>query len=394
MATFLRAAGAAVLGALLASGLLVSDSVASPSMEDAVRDSNWADGVKLTNPAERSTIELTELANQVELQNPIQLASNCEAACGASACCDDAGDDCCDSACVGCGDGCDCDCGSACDCGPKWVVSAGIILLKRDRPVPGTVIAANPAGTRFSSASDFSFDWEAGPDLGIARRFSGGTILEARYFGVDSVDTNNLVAPGNFIGAGFTGPGGTTFTGKYLSMLDSTEINLRSPVNDRLSLLAGFRWVELKDEMFYKLNTNVATGDYEFNNRLYGLQLGASFTPIRPGGRWIANLEAKGGVYGNVADGGIFEYQGNNFIGSFVDRDTTSSFVGELDFTLGYRLTKHLVLRSSYQLLWLDRVALAGDAASRSLLNPSLLRDIDYNDLFYQGATTGIDVTW
>ena len=65
-------------------------------------------------------------------------------------------------------------------------------------------------------------------------------------------------------------------------MLDSTEINLRRPVNDRLSLLGGFRWVELKDEMFYKLNGNVATGDYEYNNRLYGGQLGASLTLTRP----------------------------------------------------------------------------------------------------------------
>ncbi len=379
MTTILRAAAVAFLA-----GLMASNSLAS-TMEDAVRDSSWAD-VTLVNPAERSTLEAVDA---IELENPIQLATACEAACGASdACC---GDDACDDG-LGCGDGCDC--GAACAAGPKWVVSAGIILLKRDRPVPGTVVAANPAGTRFSSASDFSFDWEAGPDLGIARRFSGGTILEARYFGVDSIDTNTFVTPGNFIGAGFTGPGGTSFTGRYLSMLDSTEINLRRPVGDRLSLLGGFRWVELKDEMFYKLNGNVATGDYEYNNRLYGLQLGASFTPIRPGGRWITNLEAKGGVYGNVADGGIFEYQGNNFIGSFVDSDTTTSFVGELDFTLGYRLNKHVVLRSGYQLLWLDRVALAGDAASRSLLNPSLLRDIDYNDLFYQGATTGIDFTW
>jgi hypothetical protein len=384
MTTILRAAAAAFLGAMMASNSLAS------TLEDAVRDSSWAD-VTLVNPAERATVEPVDA---FQLENPIELVTACEAACGASdACCDDP---CCDSA---CDDGCDCgegclDCGDACGCGPKWIVSGGVIFLKRDRPVPGTTIAANPAGTRFASASDFSFDWEAGPDVGIARRFSGGTILEARYFGVDSVDRTSLVTPGGFIGGGFTGPGGTNFDNTYLSMLDSTEINLRREVSDRLSLLAGFRWVELKDEAFYKLNGNVATGDYEFNNRLYGLQLGGMFNAARPQSRVIAGIGAKAGVYGNVADGGIFEFQGNNFIGSFVDSDTTTSFVGELDFTLGYRLTNHLILRSGYQLLWLDRVALAGDAASRSLLNPSLLRDIDYNDLFYQGVTTGIDVTW
>lgn len=372
MSTMLRSAAALFLGMGMS-----GSAWATPAMDSALESARWDESVA---PAVAKDLGL---ANPAEL-SAVQLASACEPSC----CCDDVCDDCLD-----CGDGC-CDCGSACGCGPTWYASAGVIFLKRDRPVPGTVVGANPAGTRFSSASDFSFDWEPGVDVGLARRFSGGTILEARYFGADSDDTNAFVTPGNFIGAGFTGPGGTNFSGKYLSMLDSTEINLRRPVNDWLSLLGGFRWIELKDEMFYKLNGNVATGDYEYNNRLYGGQLGASLNFARPQRRLIANAQIKAGVYGNVADGGIFEYQGNNFIGSFVDSDTTTAFVGEIDLTLGYRLTNHLVLRGGYQLLWLDRVALAGDAGSRSLLNPSLLRDIDYNDLFYQGATTGIDVMW
>jgi hypothetical protein len=347
--------------------------LASPAMDAAVETTDWEMPLATASTAD------------VELANPIQLTCSCEPACGA-----------CDSACDGCTDCGDalCDCGSACDHCPVWYASAGMVFLKRDRPAPGTVVAANPAGTPFSSASDFSFDWEPGVDVALARRFSGGTILEGRYFGVDSTDTNVFVTPGAFIGAGFTGPAGTNFNGKYLTMLDSTEINLRRAVNDRLSILGGFRWVELKDEMFYKLNGNVATGDYEYNNRLYGGQLGASFTPTRPGRRLIANIEGKAGIYGNVADGGIFEFQGDNFIGSFVDSDTTTSFVGEIGLTIGYRLNQHVVLRSGYQLLWLGDVALAGDAASRSLLNPSLLRDIEYADLFYQGATTGIDIAW
>jgi hypothetical protein len=177
-------------------------------------------------------------------------------------------------------------------------------------------------------------------------------------------------------------------------MLDSTEINLRHAVNSRLSILGGFRWIELKDEMFYKLNGNVATGDYEYNNRLYGGQLGASFNAAPTGRRIIANIEGKAGAYGNVADGGIFEYSGNNFIGSFNDSSTTLAFAGELGFNLGYRLGEHVILRSGYQLLWLGDVCLAGDAGARSLLNPSLLRSNEYSDLFYQGVTGGVDVVW
>lgn len=371
MSTLLRGAAALFLGVGM-----IGAAPARASLDAAIGATAWdessavaADDVQLTNPL---------------VADAIQLASADEASSGTSDLCCDVAIDCTE----------DVDCGDLCGCGPKWYASVGAVFLKRDRPDAGTVVAANPSLAPFSSASDFSFNWDAGVDVGLARRFAGGTILEARYFGVDSTDTNQFVAPGAFIGAGFTGPGGTNFNGKYLTMLDSTEINLRRPVNDRLSILGGFRWVELKDEMFYKLNGNVATGDYEFNNRLYGGQLGASYSLARPTGRLIANAETKVGYYGNVADGGIFEYQGNNYIGGFADSHATSAFVGEIDLTLGYRLTKHIVVRGGYQLMWLDNVALAGNAASRSLTNPSLLNDIEFNSLFYQGATTGIDFVW
>jgi hypothetical protein len=384
MSTMLRRAAALFLSVSIAGAACAAtdtNAFLTATPWDAPIATYQADDIGLVNPLEPSAIEL---------------ASSCEATCGESACCDDA---CCDGACddqcagdcLGCGDACDC--GDMCGCGPVWYASAGMVILKRDRPSPGTVIAANPGGAPFSSASDFSFDYEAGFNVALARRF-GDTILEGRYFGVDSTDTNNLVAPGNFIGAGFTGPGGTSFTGKYLTMLDSTEINLRRNLSDRVSILGGFRWVELKDEMFYKLNGNVATGDYEYNNRLYGGQIGAAFNAARPSSRWIGSVEGKAGIYGNVVDGGIYEFQGNNFIGSFVDQSTTTSFVGEVDLTLGYRLTPHIILSSGYKMLWLGDVSLAGEAASRSLLNPSLLRSNRYEDLFYQGATASIDFVW
>ena len=373
MSTMLRGAAAIFLGVSM-----IGAAQARPAFDAALDAPAWdestaiaAEDVELTNPLVADAIQLTSA------DEPTLATSDSDLACDASVDCTD-----------------DVNCGDLCGCGPKWYASVGAVFLKRDRPDAGTVVAANPAGTPFSSASDFSFNYEAGVDVGLARRFAGGTILEARYFGIDSTDTNQFVTPGNFIGAGFTGPGGTNFSGRYLTMLDSTEINLRRSVNDRLSILGGFRWVELKDEMFYKLNGNVATGDYEYNNRLYGGQLGASLNLAQPSRRWLANVETKAGVYGNVADGGILEYQGNNFIGSFTGNDTKTAFVGEIDFTLGYRLTQHIIVRGGYQLLWIDNVALAGDAASRSLYNPSLLRQVEFNSLFYQGATTGIDFVW
>ncbi len=47
--------------------------------------------------------------------------------------------------------GCDCPCDSCCSCGccglPLWVVSAGAVILHRDRPSDGIIVANNPGAT-------------------------------------------------------------------------------------------------------------------------------------------------------------------------------------------------------------------------------------------------------
>lgn len=108
------------------------------------------------------------------------------------------------------------------------------------------------------------------------------------------------------------------------------------------------------------------------------------------------DVVGKAGVYGNANDGGITEFGPvGTRIGSFIGRGSSTAFVGELDFTAAYTLTDHIAVRGGYQLLWLSDLALATDAASRSLLNPSLLRTVsDDGHLFYQGATVAIDFVW
>ena len=54
-------------------------------------------------------------------------------------------------ACTDCEELLDCMC-----CGPVWYASVGTIILHRSRPSEGTTVAANPAGTRFASASQFT----------------------------------------------------------------------------------------------------------------------------------------------------------------------------------------------------------------------------------------------
>ena len=297
------------------------------------------------------------------------------------------------NSCGCCDDGCSCmDC-----CTPLWNVSLGEVILHRDRPSDGTIVGANPGGgsPAFSRGSDFDFGWDAGPEISIARRIGCDNALEVRYFNCYGGAATQFVTPGNFIGAGFTGPGGTTFVGHDFTKLDSFEINWRHQAWDQLVLLAGFRALDLRDDLAYKIAGNVATGDYFYDNHMYGGQLGADWALTRPCNPLQLGMIFKAGVYGNADHGGITEFSGNTPIQSFLGQGATAAFVGELDFLASYNLTDHIAVHGGYQLLWLTNLALSPDAASRSLVNPSLLRTVsDDGRLFYNGATFGVDITW
>jgi hypothetical protein len=282
---------------------------------------------------------------------------------------------------------------------PTCYGSAGTVILHRSRPDAGIVVGNNPfTGTSFSSPSDFRFGWDGGPDVTLGYRLNCCDAIEGRFFDDDGASaTNTFRTPGGFIGAGFTGPANTLFQGRYTTQLYSSELNWRHTLNDQLDFLAGFRWVELSDEMSYRINGTVAEGDYKYRNHLYGGQLGLDWKLTDRCNPLQIDAVGKAGLYGNQASGGIFEFQGANrtFIGSFEGVDTDTAFVGEVDLTASYRLSCHCAVRGGYELLWLNDVALAGNAASRSLLNPSLLRTVDNGqNLFYNGAIAGIDFNW
>jgi hypothetical protein len=129
---------------------------------------------------------------------------------------------------------------------------------------------------------------------------------------------------------------------------------------------------------------------------LYGGQIGADWNLTNSRNRLQFNAVGKAGIYGNVNDGGIYDFGPlGNRIGKFTGDDTTTSFIGELDFSAAYWLSSHVAVRGGYELLWLDDLALSAEAAARSLTNPTLLRNVNNDgDLFYQGATASIDFVW
>ena len=172
--------------------------------------------------------------------------------------------------------------------------------------------------------------------------------------------------------------------GRYATKLNSFEINWEHPLTDQIAFLAGFRAVELDDDLTYHLNMNTAAGDYGYRNHLYGGQFGGDWALTRRGNPLQIDIVGKAGIYGNADDGGVSLSENNHLIEAITGASSTAAFVGEIDFTAAYILSPHWAIRGGYQLLWLDNLALASDAASRSLFNPTLLRTVgDQGHTFY-----------
>jgi hypothetical protein len=246
------------------------------------------------------------------------------------------------------------------------------------------------------TGANFDFDNQTGIDATIARRLANGDAIEARYFGVDDVFAGStIVTPGNFIGVGFTGPAGVTARSSYWTQLKSVELNYKYAVNERISVLGGFRYLQLNDTLRTTLNNNVATGLYEFENEMYGGQIGLDLLLTDPCKALELRVVGKAGWYNNDYEGGVRLLQGNNVLSANAGAGDGTAFVGDLVFSASYWFNEHIALRAGYQLLWIGDAALAGEEASRSVVNPALLRNPQHDgDLLMHGALVGLEVQW
>jgi hypothetical protein len=302
------------------------------------------------------------------------------------------------SGCDSCGDSC-CDLGSCC-CGPTWTVRAGAVILERSRPKRQRVIedrTGSPDREGYTDAFDFGF--EGGPDVTITRWLANGNGIEVRYFGALEWDANaswqsdtGWAVPTN---PPRTGGAPATINANYISRLNSTEVNYRQAPNDRVSLLAGFRWVELHEELGVDADFGANMTDIGWNvdNHLYGAQSGAEVMLLDRGGPMQVTSHFKGGIFGNAADN---DFSLNQSVGpdvSFNDSTSKVTFLGDIAFLARYRFNDNVSFNSGYQLLWLDGVALASEQIfATNVINGSGI-DAD-GFVFYHGALISMDVIW
>lgn len=356
-------------------------------------------GGEMKSPAsfdEALGLDSIELASMLEPDpaEPTAAAAPAPAAASSGSCCDCVGD-CCGDCCSGdpcCGDMC-----NACCC-PTWTFRGGAVILQRDRNDRTRFIDdRRPANTEDGFADAFDFDTSGGVDLSLIRWLSDGRSIESRFFGglefedEQSWNTSNDWGFGNI--PDWSNGNAVMVDAVYNSRLNSAEVNLRSAPYRSITFLMGFRWLELNED--FTANADILGSPVNFrldtDNNLYGGQIGADANLLQNRGPFTANAWIKAGVYGNDADSSFsLQTPGPDFSNSASNGQV--AFVGDMAISGSYALNDWLALRTGYQLLWVEGVAIASDQITASNL---VLGNIDSEgEAFYHGALVSLDATW
>jgi hypothetical protein len=286
---------------------------------------------------------------------------------------------------------------------PRWSGRVGAVLLQRARPSSEALIES-PTGATVLDPFDMVFPFNGGVDAGLLWR---GTVcdVDIRYFGVEQcTGTTGLVSvpagstfvldPNNPIG----GPINARLDGS--TSLHSGEINLRRNLTPRVTLLAGLRYVSLRDAMVL---AGADVGDpvqkfltFGATNDLYGLQIGADGILWTNGERLRVESALKAGVFANgakVTISGTDEDTGERFRFPFGSDHT--AFVGDLNFVGVYQLSERWAVRAGYQLLWVGGVATGSTVLHGVNFEDDVRPKVITSDtVFFHGALLGLERSW
>jgi hypothetical protein len=285
------------------------------------------------------------------------------------------------------------------DDAPSWTIWGGAIFLTRSRPDSQSLI--RESGTILRNANDFNFGTSAGPDFN-AIRHGDNFDLDFRYFQVNNISAHRTIISGPNAELDVADPvllGDDILGQLYGTSLLSVETNLRRNITDRITVLAGFRYIQLQEDLRTRFDLPfdifpAIDFDVDGINNLYGAQTGVD-TILFEAGRFRILSAAKAGIYGNSARNGARMAVDGDGIFSFASRGSAVSFVGDLNFTGAFQLNNVWSIRGGYQLLWLTGLALSSEqfphVSHHFLPDPHVQTN---GDLFLHGALVSLEAAW
>ncbi len=302
---------------------------------------------------------------------------------------------------------------------PRWTISAEAIILNRIgnanrtlvERVPATVPLPNLAtapGTEALNSNDFRQGLSPGPRIGVIRHGDSGYDLEVLYFQTAGWSTTRSVGPDNppdwLV---MRAPGGFLQTQdhsyqamawEYDTNLYNAEFNVRWNLYSRLTLLGGFRWVNLSENLRGSLIPSERFPPFwntTTTNNLFGLQIGADGKIWERGGFSINGLIKAGAYLNNTEEStGVSIFK---IVRPSTATTNQASFVGEIGLQCKYQLNQRLALKAGYEALWLEGVALApGQIQQTYTTAPDIVHSLGVkgSGVFFHGATAGLECSF
>ncbi len=286
----------------------------------------------------------------------------------------------------------------------SWDIRADLLILHREKidDVTFPVKTNYREHTKTLNAEDLTLGFGYGLDasLGVKLRTSGTTLgAEVRYFGIKEWSEE-----GSFISQTISwaapapdayGTYDVTTDYDYTSNLHNVEINLNWYPIERIRVLVGGRYIYIDEELKY---ANVRSRDLSIakeisaKNNLLGVQVGIDgiFLGKTDDGISIDGL-AKVGYFNNHISA---RANANTVIGSESIRFNKDEGTLGAEFGIGvkYAFSRNIAFSAGYQLLWLDKVALAPQQGT--MINYDEGSTVETESVLYQGGWIGFIFSW
>jgi len=332
----------------------------------------------------------------------------------------------------------------------RWTVSVEALVFERVgtanfqlvERVPGTArffpdVPATP-GTPALNSTDLKQGFAPGFRLGAAYHVDASHDLSVSFFHIGKWNSTQTIGPDDPLNwLVMRSPGGffqtqdfayQSMTWDYSTELYNAEINVQKKFSTRITILAGFRWLQLHENLqgnippadrfiptwkntdpestlydVAQITTGIPAPEYppfwntSNTNNLYGFQIGVEGKLLERG-RFSLNGLIKVGGYWNHASVSTEVSIAKVVYNAGASTDHPA-FVSEAGLQCKYQVTSMITLKFGYEVLWLAGVALAPGQIQEtySTSSPTTVSVLGVNSgshVLFHGGTAGLEFSF
>ena len=289
---------------------------------------------------------------------------------------------------------------------PGWWSSVGFIAMTRSLYETNPLFDPIGDSPAWYDGTFGGYQWGTGLDLRVGYRDPSDRFIdgwEARYFGIDGAGNTGWANTGS----DWTFPGDaqvwpqSIFRAGIDSRVQSVEWNVQHDAERAtFTWLAGFRWLQFDDYLWGSATSSpdeAVAFQVSTANTLYGGQGGFSIAIVKDNTPLEVDVRLKGGLYANSSSGdwGMTAVSPSNWLSRRgADSATELAFVGDFEFSFVYRITERWSAALSYEALWLQGVAVAGDQSELGRLLSNATGLSSSEAAWFSGLNVGMRFRW